>query len=321
MNVVVHGRQTPVVLEERGPNISEREIKEFETRLGYQLPSDYREFLLRYNGGSPRVGIVNGRDDDPDVPYQHGDFVRMFLELPPANGSVENYELRAPAEIPWDLPGHILPIAEDSFGNYFVMELGKNGCIRFLDHESLDEPVSRHRIMADSFLDLLLRFRTMQEQEEIDRAQYSLELNALEAGKFPPDLDSQCYAAEERFPEIRQWIRSLCVSIFKEKGHFSVHADPKSRLLLDVAFWLNQNGKAPGTATKRTELATIIMGWHQEDEDGFGLNGYAPDFLHSWWEDRLATGMLEGTQDAARLKKINADKIIQALREMFQEEV
>jgi hypothetical protein len=63
-------KDTPVVLESRGPEASESDVASFEARLGYKLPHDCREFILQYNGGDPVVGVVSGRDDDPDVPYQ-----------------------------------------------------------------------------------------------------------------------------------------------------------------------------------------------------------------------------------------------------------
>jgi len=311
-------RDTPVVLESRGPEASESDITKFEAQLGFRLPLDYREFLLRYNGGDPVVGVVYGRDDDPDVPYQSGDAVRYFLKLPTAAGEVSDYEqLRPTAEIPCELPRNILPIAEDSGGNLFVLELGKGaGRIRFWDHESSDEPIDQHRILADSFGDFLTRFRSVEEQEAIDKAEKKAERQALETGDFPAKLAAQCKAVERIQPDIPVWIRKICLKIFEEKGYFAVHDDELSRTLLDLAFWLNQSARVEQRPTKRTEMATIIRLWHREENDAFGLNGYAPAFLAEWWEDRLAKGMLEGTIDNARFTDQSTDALLQKIREM-----
>jgi hypothetical protein len=203
MKVRIGEKDTPVVLESRGPEASESDIAGLETRLGFKLPLDYREFLLRYNGGDPVVGDVSGRDDDPDVPYQSGDAVRYFFKLPTASDDVDEYEvLRPPAEIPCELPRDILPIAEDSSRNLFILELGsKKGCIRFWDHESFDEPVEQHRVLADSFGDFLSRFRTVEEQEAIDRAEKEAERRALETETFPVKLETQCKVVEKIQPE------------------------------------------------------------------------------------------------------------------------
>src|SRR5205809_3847462 len=147
--VKIGGRRTPAVVTSRGPKVSAARIAQFERHLGYSLPPDYREFLLKYNGGDPAVGEVRGRDDRPDVPYQHGDSIRTFLKLSCREGDVSQYEeLRAPVEIPWSLPKNLLPIAEDAGGNCFILELGqKGGCVRFLDHEALDEEITHHRVV------------------------------------------------------------------------------------------------------------------------------------------------------------------------------
>jgi hypothetical protein len=318
VRVRIDEKDTPVVLESRGPEASESDIARFESQLGYKLPLDYREFLLRYNGGDPVVGVVNGRDDDPDVPYQSGDAVRYFFKLPTAAGDVDEYErLLPPAEIPSELPRDVLPIAEDSGGNLFILELGKGaGRIRFWDHESFDEPLEQHRILADSFGDFLTRFRSVEEQEAIDKAEKKAERQALETGDFPAKLAALCNAVEHIQPDVPVWIRKVCLKIFEEKGYFAVHGDELSRTLLDLAFWLNQSARTERRPTKRTEMATIIRLWHREDNDAFGLNGYAPAFLTEWWEDRLAKGMLDGTTDNARFTEQASNVLLQKIREM-----
>ncbi|MEO7093878.1 MAG: SMI1/KNR4 family protein [Polyangiales bacterium] len=113
IRVVVAGDETPVFLKKTHPPVDEAAIAAFEEKLGFALPADYREFLLRYNGGAPVVGRVNGRDDDPQTPYMYGDAVRGFFGLGEA---VPSYaRLRASCDIDhWEVPRDVLFIADDA---------------------------------------------------------------------------------------------------------------------------------------------------------------------------------------------------------------
>lgn len=305
-----------MLLESCGPPLREDDIAKFEERLGYKLPQDYREFLLKYNGGSPVVGDVVGWDDNPDIPYEHGDAINNFLKLPGADSSVEDYDaLRTPVELGWDVPGYILPIACDAGGNCFVLELGEGeGVVRFLDHETLDEgPITQQRVIANDFLDLLLRVVSVEEKAAIRRLEAEAERKALAGGDFPRKLESQFQAVEDRCPEIRKWVRLLSLKLFDQKGHFSVHDDDLSRTVLDLAFCLYQNGKEKGVWIKRMELETMILCWWKEADNGFGLSGHASDYLKEWWRDRLATGSLQGTPESARFSREAEERLIHYL--------
>src|SRR5215831_4403730 len=144
--VTLLGRTTPVFLRNCGPEVSEADLAAFEATLGYPLPDDYRDFLLRYNGGRPSVIAVTGRDDDPTVPYAHGDGVRGFYKLQTAAGLVKNYQrLISPREYEdaygLGFPSDALQIGDDDGGNMIMLELAHpQKLIRFVDHERLDRP-------------------------------------------------------------------------------------------------------------------------------------------------------------------------------------
>lgn len=282
--------------------MSETDIVQFEAALRFTLPPDYREFLLRYNGGQPVVGVVNGRDDDPHTPYAYGDAVSIFLQLSNSREAVPEYHLKVEASDCLNLPPYALPIAEDDGGNCFVLELGpKSYCVRFVCHEHLEEPYEHHRIVADNFLDLLLRIRPVAEEEALKKAEALAVRLALAEGRFPAKLEKQCAAVSRKAPAIRSWIRVLTLRIFDAKGYFAIHDDEHSFALLDLAFWLYENARPEERATQWTEMATLIKSWWQEDDESFGLNGYAPGFLQDWWQHRLQSGLLVGNSELARL--------------------
>ncbi len=303
IQVAIAGQITPLVLSSRGPALTDSDVAQLETAVRFKLPADYREFLLRYNGGYPVVGVVNGRDDDPQTPYAYGDAVSSFFQLPTQGGTVSEYsQLKVEAIGYLNLPPYALPIAEDGGGNCFVLELGPtSGCIRFVCHEHLEEPYESHRIVADSFLDLLLRIRTIEAEEALKKARAIIERQALALGRFPSKLEKQCAAVSHKAPAIRSWVRILTLRIFDAKGHFSIHDDENSFALLDLAFWLYENARPELRPSQRPEMATIIMSWWQEDDASFGLTGYAPGFLKDWWEHRLQSGLLIGSPEVAQL--------------------
>ena len=308
IRVTISGQITPVLLKRRGPPVTEENIVAFEKRFGYPLPKDYREFLLTYNGGRPVEGEVMGRDDQPDVPYEHGDAIECFFQLQPTEGAVSEFEvLLPPAEIPWDLeevnfPLHYLPIAEGGGGNLIVMECkGAKNLVRYWQQDDYDERIEEHRVIADSFLDLLSRVRTVEERKALDAAEAASERKAIQSGKFPKALELQCERVKSDAPEICQWIRRLSEKIFDEKGHLSVHGDEQSRQLLDIAFYLYQSSLWFHRQVRKNELEKMFMGWWREGDGGFGFTGHCREFLTDWWDDRLAKGMLKGDQTSARM--------------------
>src|SRR5262245_34990626 len=53
-------------MKERGPQVTEAQIRAFEETFGHSLPDDYRQFLLDLNGGRPvkanrefDLGVIN----------------------------------------------------------------------------------------------------------------------------------------------------------------------------------------------------------------------------------------------------------------------
>jgi len=146
IEITKHG----VTLTINKPPTEETRVSALENQLGRTLPAEYREFLLRYNGGKPKPGIFrfalrNGRNTDSRVHW--------FLSL--YEGEFSNLE-RNIDTFRGRLPADMLPIADDPFGN--IVLLGLHGDVRgkvyFWDHEA--EPDSQPDwsnidLIADSF--------------------------------------------------------------------------------------------------------------------------------------------------------------------------
>lgn len=307
--VTIGRKAVPLVLRSLGPETSPTAIAELEQRLGFPLPDAYRQFLLHYNGGETVVQSVTGRDDNPAIPYQHGDGIRAFLGL--ASDPEYPYALRLPQEYDdWGLPSDCLPIAEDGGGNMFVMELGPRGTlVRFFDHEHYDRPLESHRVMADDFVDLLMRFRSVEEQEKLDRKVYEDEYWRIVGDPLPPKLKAQCDAVKQQYPAAERWARIAMLEIFMAKGFVAVHDDPMSRQLVDYAVWLTQHAKDRHLPASPAAPGHILM-------SHWGLGGYAPAFIAEWYADRKARGMLEETSKGYQLAPGAADALMKHLQSL-----
>lgn len=107
---------------------SDARISEIEKELGISLPLQYRNFLLRYNGGHPIPdGFVF-----KEAPY--GDScVAWFLAIDSElSNFVETFECMRDR-----MPRELIPIADDPGGNQICIAVaGPNtGAVYFWDHE------------------------------------------------------------------------------------------------------------------------------------------------------------------------------------------
>jgi SMI1-KNR4 cell-wall len=112
--------------------IEEKELLIFEEKVGINLPPDYRQYLLKYNGGSPVPSDFNipnhGMNSIDEMFGIHNGPKYLSLE-----SNFETYKNR--------IPHGLLPIANDNFGNILCIGfLGEaKGQIYFWDHEECDD--------------------------------------------------------------------------------------------------------------------------------------------------------------------------------------
>ena len=136
--------------------LDEDRLVGFEETLGYSLPSDYRKYLLEFNGGLPEntfFWIAEGTD---------GTSIHQFYGLHSTKSS--SLELFF-GDDHCGIPSGFLPVGDDGVGNSIIIGLTGNnrGSIYFLDHEI--HPYEQHESMEgivliansfSSFVSLLL---------------------------------------------------------------------------------------------------------------------------------------------------------------------
>lgn len=127
-------------LRNSGEPLNIEKLKEFEEKYAVSLPEDYKAFLLKTNGGFIRGFYVTQEFDELDtenniIRKQQANVQKFF----PLNKVAKAYEDILDDPI---LPPGFLPIANDPFGNNFIICTKQNndfGSIWFANHELWDK--------------------------------------------------------------------------------------------------------------------------------------------------------------------------------------
>lgn len=136
--------------------ISLAQINEVEFSVGLNFPNDYKEHLLKYNGGKCIPNVFSF--------YENGKVTQSGIDwfLAIYDGEYDNlkdYIITYKVEEK-RMPSHLLPIAHDPGGNLICISCGGDdeGCVYFWDHEnevdyteSDDSDYSNLYLIAGSF--------------------------------------------------------------------------------------------------------------------------------------------------------------------------
>ncbi|UKE46264.1 SMI1/KNR4 family protein [Xanthomonas cerealis] len=111
--------------------IQASDLSTFEALIGSELPSDYKSFLLAYNGGRPERPVLESQGSKIAVNDLYG--------LGEQEGRVGGLEEA------WDMfsdriPRRFIPIGDTAGGDQFLLSVGEGGLGVFLfDHENEPE--------------------------------------------------------------------------------------------------------------------------------------------------------------------------------------
>lgn len=146
-----------------GP-ISVNEVHKYEIKYGVSLPDDYRQFLMKYNGGfRPNPCIVLVADSESKVLYADIDQFIGVVDVPEyCRQAVEHL---ASAGIDYH---EFFPIADDSTKNSFFMSLRQQdyGSVYYWNSDyEFDLSFSVYKV-ADSFTTFIQALLTYKQIEE-----------------------------------------------------------------------------------------------------------------------------------------------------------
>lgn len=153
-------------MEESGKKLNNDKILKFENELNIQLPLDYKNFMLKNNGGIPKKDWAFDFVDTETNSITSSLITCFYVIYPEETDEDDDlrtiYQMHQEEE---ELPKDMLPIAEDPSGNVICMCVSKSnfGRIFFCDHE-LEDTETGYIVtyaIADSFsafLDKLYEF-------------------------------------------------------------------------------------------------------------------------------------------------------------------
>ena len=147
-----------IEIEGSARRIARRGIEKEELKHGFQVPDEYKEFLLQQNGGHPKRCCFR---------FGKGTYMDSMISNFLAIGGPGYMNLAHFVEVYSDrLPSHVIPIADDPGGNLIVMSCeGKTrGAVYFWDHEKTGKQSIRR--LAGSFEEFLSMLSEETEDEE-----------------------------------------------------------------------------------------------------------------------------------------------------------
>lgn len=138
---------TPLIFTDAGPTLTEAALRACEARLGVALPSDYRAFLLRHNGGRVSPSDI----ELPEIEDGEVELRCLYGVGRPAAGDLEENQRGASARR-IGRPGIL--IGDDSLGNEYLLSTtgDDRGTVHFVDLDAVwgdpDRPVPTYRLAA-----------------------------------------------------------------------------------------------------------------------------------------------------------------------------
>jgi cell wall assembly regulator SMI1 len=145
-----------VQIERSEAPISATELDQLEQKLSIRLPKEFKDFILKHNGGKPKPSVFHFKH----VAGSYSDScVDWFLAI--YDGEYDNFEsyFETYKIDQTRIPAELVPIAHDPGGNLVCIAVDgpQVGAVYFWDHENEEESASYNNvhIIADSFVEFL----------------------------------------------------------------------------------------------------------------------------------------------------------------------
>jgi hypothetical protein len=123
----------------KGKQAPPEAVQKLEQVLGCPISSDFRRFISENDGARPQ-------DNSFPIGKNNSSGVRRFIPVSKILKERQYID---------NIPDRAYPIAEDSFGNYVLLDEGTGGKVYFWDHEFEDDNITHLADSFDQFLSML----------------------------------------------------------------------------------------------------------------------------------------------------------------------
>ncbi len=144
-------------------NVTEDELTAFENSLGHRLPEDYRQFLLKHNGGFSNVSAFRYKEAD----YWQDGGVHRFLGISENHDRHSLQKHIALFQSYKETPPDLMPIADTGVGNFILLSIfgPDKGKVFYWNHE-IDPVYGNIFFIAESFTKFLAKLFEWDDEDD-----------------------------------------------------------------------------------------------------------------------------------------------------------
>lgn len=259
-----------------------------EQELGYKLPAAYIELMQRHNGGIP-VSTCFPTKQATSWADDHIAITGIF-----GIGRTKTHSLCGELGSQfmldeWGYPPIGICICDCPSAGHDMVMLDYSACgpqgeptVVHVDQES-DYAITFLAKDFESFV------RGLVDEQVYDTSAEDLQkgLTRIRNGVFSPLLTELISKQSEA--DYGQIVRNLCYKLTTEKQYFALHADELSMLLYDAQFLLYSQAHPVVSKADFLDVYPDIIALADGE---FSTNGYAPDFIEDWFENRRTAGQI-----------------------------
>jgi len=266
-------------------------IASIEQELGFKLPASYIELMKLHNGGIPK----NTCFPTSDSTSWADDHIAITAIM--SIGREKTYslcgELGSQFMIDdWGYPATGVYICDCPSAGHDMVMLDYSKCGK--DGEPEVVHVDQESDYKKTFLakDFETFIRGLVSEDVYDTSAQDLihTLESFKTGRFSDTL--QQYFTKEKAINFDTVLRNLFTELSKEKGYFSLHADPLSYLAYDIQFYLLTLNKEIVSKEAFVEAypPMVAMGNNEISTNGYG------DFFEDWFDARVDSNEIVETK-------------------------
>jgi hypothetical protein len=303
-------------------------VESVEAEVGFRLPASYVELARLHNGGLtlkdafPTDEPTGWAEDHVAISGLYGIGRMKLYSLCGELGSAFMIE-------EWGYPRIGVCIASTPTAGHEQIMLDYRACgpagepqVVYVDQEA----GYRITVLAPNF-ETFVKGLVPHEEFEDPEGDRQAALDMCEHGSLSPIVGRALDALAGQVPDGEALLRGLAMAIVEDKGFFALHADEKSRLMMDTMFWLYGQlatprsyqelfgGPDPGYPSYDVpSMRMMIFSSLVADPYGLCTGGYAEAFVTGWWQDRLDAGMIVQDENGFRLAEGQEDALLASLR-------